>query len=77
MSQQDNDGTRSGKDDPNKAKGTDRNLHGLGNLQHEVSKNLATSEEAEKKKKLVPLPPTHTLGLIRRCPSASPHRHTN
>jgi len=49
MSQQDNDGTRSGKDDPNKAKGTDRNLHGLENLQHEVNKNLATSEEAEKK----------------------------
>jgi hypothetical protein len=57
MSQQDNDGTRLGKDDPNKAKGTDRNLHRLGNLQHEVSKNLATSEEVEKKKKLAPLPP--------------------
>jgi hypothetical protein len=76
MSQQDNEGTRSGKDDPNKAKGTDRNPHGLGNLQHEVSKNLATSGEAEKKKKLVPLPPTHTPRLDQKmteCIASLPH----
>jgi len=56
MSQQDNEGTRSSKDNPNKAEGMDRNPLGPGNLQHEVSKNLVTSGEPEKKKKLAPPP---------------------
>ncbi len=77
MSQQNNDGTRSGKDDPNKAEGTDKNPHGPRNLQHEVSKNLVTSGEAEKKKKLAPFPPTHTPGLDQKmseCIASPPHR---
>ncbi|CAK9855428.1 unnamed protein product [Sphagnum jensenii] len=57
MGQQDNGGTRSGKDDPNKGEGTGRNPHSSVNPQHTASKSLATSGEEEKKKKLAPPPP--------------------
>ncbi len=74
MNQQDNDEIRSGKGDPNKTKNMNGRPHGSDKLQCAVSKNLATSGEAKKMKKLAPPPLIHP-GQIRRCLSASPHRH--
>jgi len=79
MGQQDNGGTCSGKEDPNKGEGTSRNPHSSVNLQHMASKSLATSGEEEKKKKLVPPPPTHAPELDQKmfeCTVSLPHRLT-
>ncbi|CAK9263702.1 unnamed protein product [Sphagnum jensenii] len=79
MGQQDNGGTRSGEDDPNKGEGTGRNPHNSVNLQHTASKSLPTNDEEEKKKKLTPPPPTHAPKLNQNmfeCTVSPPHRLT-
>jgi len=75
--QQDNGGGHTGKDDPNKGKGTGRNPQSSVNLNRMASNCLTTSGEEEKKKKLTPpLPPPLTrLSSIRRCSNASSHHH--
>jgi hypothetical protein len=45
MGQQNNGGTCSGKDDPNKGEGTGKNPHSFANFQHMASKSLAASGE--------------------------------
>jgi hypothetical protein len=53
-SQQDSDETRSDKRDPNKTENVNGRPHGSDKLQCAVNKNLASSGEAEKMKKLAP-----------------------
>ncbi len=77
VSQEGNDGTCPAKVKPSKVEGTDITLHCPENLQHPANKNFATRGEVEKKKKLLPLPPTHTLELDQEMSkhiASPPHR---
>ncbi|CAK9254738.1 unnamed protein product [Sphagnum jensenii] len=80
MGQQDNGGTRSGKDDPNKGERTGRKPHNSVNLPHTASKSLATNGEKEKEKKLAPPSPLSRAPELDQnmfeCTVSPPHRLT-